>query len=305
MKYDLVCAGGGCKLPAIVGALQAIEANEFEPNGCAGTSAGAIVAAFRAVGYSPSDLADIVYNLDFSQFKDGAPWGTKAYHLLKNKGIYKGDYFLEQMRGFVENKGVKYFGDLDRPLHVYAADVSNGRLIQLPGDMKQYGFDPDRVEIAWAVRTSMSIPFFFRPVKINLPSAEGQTYFVDGGLLSNFPIDTFDVRHRPPKFPTFGIRLWEDNAGQKREVKKPGDFIGSVFNTMLSAHDRELIREGDYEQRTIRVPVGDTSTTDFNLSFERKHWLVNNGRIAANAFLANWSFDNYVKWACETRGIKQ
>ena len=72
-------------------------------------------------------------------------------------------------------------------LVVTVADVTTGQLVRLPWDYRRvYGLDPDEQSVADAVRASMSIPFFFRPVSVT--SAAGLTStLVDGGLLSNFP----------------------------------------------------------------------------------------------------------------------
>lgn len=260
----------------------------------------------RAVGYTPDEMKQIICDIDFKQFKDDAPWGTKTYHLLKNNGVYAGDKFLEVMREFMKAKGVKYFGDLKvslnepSPLFVYTADVSYGRLVRLPDDISHYGLEPNLVEIAWAIRASMSIPFFFRPVKIH-PPGNGPTLFVDGGLLSNFPVDTFDVFDREPRWPTFGVMLWEEENDKKRKIDGPIEYLSAIFNTVLSAHDRKLIRSGDYVNRTIRVPVGDIKTTDFDITLARKEWLVNNGFEAATNFLQQWDWNNYVNWAVKDR----
>ena len=58
-------------------------------------------------------------------------------------------------------------------------------------DYRRVGLDPDEQPVADAVRASMSIPFFFRPVSLRATSGLTST-LVDGGLLSNFPIDSLD-----------------------------------------------------------------------------------------------------------------
>jgi NTE family protein len=52
--------GGGAKALVHVGALKAIEDRGFEIKGVAGTSAGAIVAALKAVGYTADEIVDPV-----------------------------------------------------------------------------------------------------------------------------------------------------------------------------------------------------------------------------------------------------
>lgn len=58
---------------------------------------------------------------------------------------------------------------------------------------------------------SMSIPFFFRPFKID------KACFVDGGILSNFPVWLFDSEGEP-EWPTFGFKLVEPTEGKPNDT---------------------------------------------------------------------------------------
>nr|WP_245218067.1 patatin-like phospholipase family protein [Ruegeria sp. HKCCE3926] len=58
MRTYCVFEGGGAKGYAHIGVLRAIEAEDFDIKGYAGTSAGAIVATLACVGYSSSELVD-------------------------------------------------------------------------------------------------------------------------------------------------------------------------------------------------------------------------------------------------------
>lgn len=159
-----------------------------------------------------------------------------------------------------------------------------------------YGLDPEYLEVAWAVRTSMSIPYFFWPVKM------GGSYFVDGGLLSNFPIWQFDTP-RAPRFPTFGINLRETGAGRARKIGSNLDFLQAIIQTGLEAHDKRFIRPGDFQHRTIQVPVGDTKATDFGITVAQKEELYHSGFRSAQQFLNHWQWPEYLAWAKEVRGV--
>lgn len=307
MNYDAVLEGGGVKIPGLVGAMHAIEARGFTPSHLAGTSAGSIVAAARVAGYTPEELRYLIKDLDFKSFKDGDGWGRKTYNVLKHRGLYKGDVFYRTIQELLKDKGIICFGDLKNGkessdpryryrLKVFSADITYGRLVAWPDDAALFGLEPDYVEVAWAVRTSMSIPYFFRPVKC------GDSYLVDGGILSNFPIWTWDSYHTPA-WPTFGVLLQEADSGNPREIGGPISYLEAIFHTMLQAHDRRFIRPEDYRFRTIRVPVGDTKATNFNITDEQKDRLYHNGFRAGGDFLQDWHWDDYVQWAKKARGI--
>ena len=70
-----------------------------------------------------------------------------------------------------------------------------------PWDLESYGIDPDKFSVARAVHASSAIPYVFEPVRV------GGATWVDGGLLSNFPVELFDRPDAQPRWPTFGIRL--------------------------------------------------------------------------------------------------
>jgi NTE family protein len=76
------------------------------------------------------------------------------------------------MREWLPAKGVKTFADLILPgetetryrfkVHVVASDVSRGNMLILPDDAPVYGIEPERLEVALAVRINMGILYFSR-----------------------------------------------------------------------------------------------------------------------------------------------
>lgn len=308
MNCDLCIEGGGTKLPGLVGAYRVIKDKGFTPCNVAGTSAGAIVGSLIAAGYTPEELREIVYEIEFSHFLDGSKWPwMKAYNFFRHWGYYKGDEFESFIRALLENKGVFTFGDLvtDREqdkndlryrwkLNVIASDVTNRKMIVLPNDAENYGIKPDRLDVAKAIRMSMSIPFYFYPVKWR------GNYLVDGGMLSNFPVWIFDS-DGPPEHPTFGLLLREQDYGKPQEYTGFRSYMTGLIQTMLQAHDRRNIRPADFEHRTIAIPTGKIGTTDFDLTKTDKQCLYRNGRNAANAFFENWSWEKYKEWAIADR----
>jgi NTE family protein len=179
-KYvDLVFEGGGVKGIALVGAFSVLEERGCEPQNMAGASAGAIVAALIAAGYTAAELRKIIGELDYDYFKDESwedriPLAGRSLSILKDLGVYEGEAFLAWMRNLLEAKGVQTFGDLVRredtelryryKAQVIASDVTERRLLVLPRDAPRLGVDdPDDLNVALAVRMSMSIPIFFEP----------------------------------------------------------------------------------------------------------------------------------------------
>jgi NTE family protein len=318
-RVDLVFQGGGVKGLGLVGAYSVLEERQYHPQNLAGASAGAIVAALIAAGYTGGELHEIVGGLDFNRFLDRAwedriPVVGTPLSVLKDQGIYEGNEFLGWMRSLLADKGKRRFGDLVMPefaeepryrykLQAIASDVTDRRLLVLPRDAPKIGIDdPDDMEIALAVRMSMSIPIFFEPVRQQTPN--GEYLIVDGGMLSNFPVWLFDSEG-PPDWPTFGLKLV---APQPREpvkgsqpvqagkgpLRKTVAYLASLVSTMTDAHDKLYLEEADFV-RTITISNLGVRTTEFGLSRQRAEALFNEGRRSAERFLAAWDFEGYVE----------
>ena len=338
-KADAVFEGGGAKGIGLIGALQAFEEAGFQWQNLAGTSAGAITAALVAVGYPAAEIWRIMETrVEFPRFKD--TWGVGKLpgvgpwiNLIFNQGMYKGDYFLKLMRQLLSEKLQKdrvTFGDLIMPkelgdsdeayersykykLRVIASDISGSGMLVLPQDIKKLGMEPDELEVALAIRMSMSIPFFFKPVRFgegHPPQADRREHWImDGGILSNFPIWLFDAPPgQTPPWPTIGFLLWEPGASTPRYQKIGGLFtmIRAVADTLVGAIDRKALEEEEAGvTRIVKIPTGAVSTTDFDLTADARAELYSNGYHAAKEFLESWSFDRYVEHrASQTAGGK-
>jgi NTE family protein len=308
LKFDGVFEGGGVKGIGLVGALDYLEGQGYQPVNLAGTSAGAIVAALRAAGYAPAELKTIIAGLDFRKFEDTSmigriPIAGPIINVLDRLGIYKGDYFLELMRGLLRKKGVTTFKDLVIPetaddpkyryrLRVVASDITKGCMLVLPQDLANYGIGPDDFEVALAVRMSMSIPVFFRPVKFK--SGEGKQHtVVDGGVLSNFPVELFDSAGEPA-WPTFGFRLTQPGPPpmERYQISGPVSMLAALFGTMMEAHDARYIETHNFV-RSITIDPKGVATTQFDLGDAQKGALYQSGRDSAKDFLAHWDFEAY------------
>ncbi len=312
LRADAVFEGGGVKGIGLVGAIAVAEEKGYQWMNVAGTSAGAIVAAFLAAGYTAAEMKEIMNELDYKKFKDvglvdRVPLVGKLASVIFEKGIYEGKWFEDWIRGLLQKKGVKTFGDLtndeckDDPkyrfkLRVIASDVSQGRLLILPQDIADFGIRPEDLNVATAIRMSISIPFFYEPIQIKNMKTNQTSYIVDGGILSNFPVWLFDSDGEP-EWPTFGLKLVEPVKGVPNKIRGPISMLTalfSTFSTMMGAHDARYIKDADFA-RTIPIPTLGVGTTEFDLSAEKSEALYQSGRKAAEEFLATWDFGEYVK----------
>ena len=268
----------------------------------------------------PSRLERVMREVDYGRFQDEGfidhlGMVGKGLSLLFEKGIYEGDYLRDFLAGQLEPLGVRTFADLriedagsslppERPyrLVVMASDVTRARLVRLPWDYAQYGLDPDAQPVAEAVRASMSIPFFYEPLKFKSLDPEGReqiSFMVDGGMLSNFPIEVFDrTDGRPPRWPTFGIKLSaKPDAAQRQKYDVHGtlSLARAMVGTMTSFHDQIHIDDPAALARTMFVDTFGVRATDFDIDETMQGTLYGSGRRAAERFLDGWDFEAYVK----------
>jgi NTE family protein len=326
-RVDLVFEGGGVKGIGLAGAFCHLLDQGFQPQRVAGTSAGAITAALVAANYNAADVRRLVLEeMKYKKFEDGGGFpGHEFIEMLHRRGLHPGKYFEGWMREHLEAKGITKFGQLRQPapaggaaaadaaeykLQVIASDVTRERMLVLPRDAKEHlGTDPDELEVAKAVRMSMSIPIFFDPVVYQNPTnPDDEHVIVDGGILSNFPVWLFDCPPgEEPRWPTFGLLLVAPNqdaplvpTGNGAAPEHGGtslvSFLLSIGRTMMEAHDRLYVEQAQYA-RTIPIDTLGVGTTQFSIddNADLKKRLFQSGSDAAAEFLKTWDFGAYIK----------
>jgi len=160
MKTGLVLSGGGFRGIAHIGVIKALEEHEIYPDHISGTSAGAIVGALYAGGCGWEEILDFFKTVQLFSFSN---YATKKPGFVDTEKFY--DRFLDY---FPKDD----FESLEKPLYITATNI-------LDGTLKVF----HRGELIRPILASAAFPGLFAPVKIK----EG--YYVDGGILNNFPSD--------------------------------------------------------------------------------------------------------------------
>ncbi|MDM5359665.1 patatin-like phospholipase family protein [Peribacillus sp. ACCC06369] len=293
MIIDGVFSGGGIKGYGLVGALQELEERGFVFHRTAGTSAGSIIAAFVAAGYTGKEMEELFLDIDLSGMLDKRrgllPIPLAKWLLIYWKlGLYKGDALESWVAGKLAKRNVVTFKDV-RPesLRIITSDITNGKLVVLPDELPNYGIDPLTFPVAKAVRMSCSIPYFFEPVKLDV--GKSTFLFVDGGVLSNFPMWLFNSDHVRKERPVIGLRLSVDEIWKPHKVDNALELFSALFKTMKDAHDARYISK-KHVQNIVFIPMKGISAMDFNLNDEKKGELMDQGRQCTKEFLKNWTY---------------
>lgn len=162
-KIGIALGSGGARGGAHIGVLQALAELGIRPHCYAGTSIGALVAAFAAAGRADAllDLADRL-----------ADWRQLSRFFFEvspaPNGLYAGKRLMRELSAMI---GVDAIEDLPVPYGAVATDLLTGReAVFSSGSLSR------------AIRASISIPGVFRPVP------DGPRLLVDGGLSNPVPV---------------------------------------------------------------------------------------------------------------------
>jgi NTE family protein len=186
VKIGLALGGGGIAGCAHMGVLLALEEAGIDVHCVAGTSAGAIVAALYAYGYSVRQMIDMVSEIspryldyDLIAIIRKLFWRRKEklQGLAKGKKLY--DFMYRKTNGAAS-------GDLKRPAAFVATDLGGMKQVVFASQPLRthlpYSEEVTEFRLADAVVASCSVPFLFRPFRI------GERLLSDGGLLNNCPV---------------------------------------------------------------------------------------------------------------------
>lgn len=177
MEISLALGGGGSKGFAHLGVLRCLEEQGYKIRAIAGTSAGGIVAAIYAAGYSPQEMLARFQQLDQSQLFGRQPSDGPA--LLGVAGL---NQLLKEMLG------ERTFDDLKIPCALTAVDLNTEREVILKNG-----------RVADAVLATTALPGIFPPRNWE------QYYLVDGGLLD--PVPVAPARALAPYLPVVAVVL--------------------------------------------------------------------------------------------------
>ena len=175
----------------------------------------------------------------------------------------------------------------------------------------------DSLQPAGFIRASMSIPLFFESYYIdkipcdkqeikdawlntfNEPDPPSIARFVDGGILSNFPINIFyNSKITVPRLPSFGIDL-DDSKPDDQKLTATGwsitGYLGRIFNTIRFYYDKDfLLKNRMYEKGIGKIPLSEYNWLNFFLSDQDKIDMFIKGAQAATKFLiTDYNWDDY------------
>ncbi len=234
-----VFEGGGIKGVALAGAAAATMDSGYHFQRIVGTSAGALVGALVASGYSARELREVVCEIDWPSLLDATriarvPVIGKQLAVLFRLGLYKGSRLEAKWAELLSAKGVARFADLPIQLRVVATDVTHTKGLIFPDELEQLSIDGAEVSVAQAVRMSASVPFAFEPVRLRNVETGDESLVVDGALAANFPERIVDI---DAGIPAVGFRFVETDDHPHREIRGPLSYASAVMWSGVAARE--------------------------------------------------------------------
>lgn len=308
---NIVFEGAGIRGIAYCGAINEMESRGLMPaiEKVGGTSAGAITALCVSLGYSSSEIEELLYSINFSKFNDGRYFFAGGINRVnKYFGWYRGDKLTKWLEGIIAKK--TGYADISfeelyasgfKDLYVTATALNEQKLVIL--SRKTY----PRMKIKDAVRISVSIPFYFEAVFIDKDgktfrrpkNKQGLDIMVDGGIIGNFPIRLFDsiesinmTRSAVVNNATIGFRIDTDkqieNDKLHRElasmpVNSLKEYGQAFYNIIIENLNRQALSDDDWK-RTVSINDGAIQPRIRKLSKNEIATLIKSGRVATSNF---------------------
>jgi NTE family protein len=199
-----------------------------------------------------------------------------------------------------------------------ASELVTQNKIQFPAmcNLFRKETDIDTLQPAGFIRASMAIPVFFESYFINnIPNTceevrkawldtldehnpPSEVRFVDGGILSNFPIDIFyNSKIFVPRLPSLGIDL--DDSKPENKSTNPIHwtflgYLGRMFSTIRSYYDKDFLLKNKFFEKGIgKIPLSDYNWLNFFIKDQDKIDMFVLGAKAATEFLIGFDWKQY------------
>ena len=291
-KVGIVLGGGGAKGAAHIGVLKYLEEMDIPVDYVAGTSMGSIIGGLYAMGYSPDELAQLIAEMDWSQYVGNSmdrsamseenrqrystmvvnvPFSLEGLVFKKDNSAavsFMPSAYVNNtaLINLFNNLCVGYqkemdFNNLPIPFACVATDMRTGEEVVI-----RHGSVPT------AMRASMAIPGVFSPVNI-----DGHT-LVDGGLVNNFPVD---VLKEMGADIIIGVEVPDartDHDDDNENISLP-DVLSSLIGNAVSPKRKE-----NRELCTIYMAPDVTGYGTLSFSHDAIDTLVNRGYRKAKEY---------------------
>jgi NTE family protein len=266
---NLALCGGGFFGYAEVGALVELDKYKefFNIESVYGVSVGSMVAALYAVGYTPIEIKDIMFDLNFSELiMDGIMPYLRFYDKY---GMYEAVKLEEKMEQLIRSKtNIKFctFSQININLNIISTNLNYQCARYFNKE------DTPNMVISKAVRMSIGYPPYITPVEF-----EGDLYG-DGGEFMNYPIILIENLDE-----TIGISFASYNENPDGTLKRRipinnvYDYIRSLGMTITRSTYVSQIKQCHLDRSIIVNITRNVASMELSLNEDDKKFIFECG----------------------------
>ena len=264
MIENIVFSGAGSRIYIFLGFIKALDEHNILSNikSVIGTSSGALIAVLCVLDFKYSEIEEIMLKINTSNLKN---------IIIENIINFFNDYGLDDGKNFhriikiilnikVKNENITFkelFELTNKRLIITATCVNNMNI-----EYFDHINTPD-IPVITVLLMSISIPIIFKPIKLE------NKYYVDGGLISHYPIDFF----KDEKDKTLGILV----TTSMNNFKEINNIKDNIYNIMICPLTNLLKNcYNNYKDNTVLIE-NNSNFIDFNIEYNTKINLIEEG----------------------------
>jgi len=264
MIENIVFSGAGSRIYIFVGFIKALDEHNLLSNikSVIGTSSGALIAVLCVLDFKYSEIEEIMLKINTSNLKN-----INSENIIS----FFNDYGLDDGKNFhriikiilnikVKNENITFkelYELTNKRLIITATCVNNMNI-----EYFDYINTPD-IPVIKVLLMSISIPIIFKPIKLE------NKYYVDGGLISHYPIDFF----KDEQEKTLGI-LVTSTMNTFKEINNIKDYIYNIMTCPLTNMVKTCYN--NYKDNTVLIE-NNSNFLDFNIEYNTKINLIEEG----------------------------
>ena len=281
----VILSGGGIKGITMLGVMHYLSKRKIINFDCvssiAGSSVGALIGSLISIGYSPYQLYHEYKVMNFGSLLE-----PNISNLFKYYGLDTGyklvAYIHKMFKGRGLNENITFQQHFETTgIHL----ILTGTNVNLrKTEYFDYVHTPN-TKVSDAIRISLSFPFYFTSPKFK------ECYYVDGGVLDNFPIHLF---HNAPSHEILAIKIKKvrDQTLSTSPVNIPqiNDFETWLYSLVCCFLEeieylKATTNHTTYFHSTIFVEETEVAIMDLNISEERYEKLFQKGIETAKEYI--------------------
>lgn len=307
---NLVFSGGSTRSFAYIGAIEELEKRGIlnKVTRFAGASAGSLFATLLALKYNAKEIAECQSVLDFSDLsKNFMFYSMYCIARYDGYGVHTTGHIKNGILNVLSKKGIDseitlkdIYKLTGNDLVIVTCNLNREKPIYL-----HHAKYPD-VKLIDALLSSISIPFMFRSEKhIFLEESDIPDYYIDGGLVDNYPLYVFNdidalytgslEKVEKDRIPTstLGLKLLSpgtrndyDVFHERKDINSLGKYLVQIINTMMVQIERLTVSES-YIKQTIPIHVQGIGFLNFDLTHDQIEYLIKIGKESVAKYLDN------------------